>query len=357
MKNILTVIGTRPEAIKLIPLVTELNNSSFLKNKTCITKQHITLLDSFNIKADYQFKPCKKNSSLSESSAHMLLQFNNLLEQEKPDLMIVQGDTTTAFMATLAGFYANLKVVHIEAGLRSGNLYSPWPEEAHRIIIDKISNYFFAPTEVAKQCLINEGIKEDRIWVVGNTAIDAIRLIKANNKSSPNMDKKTVVVTLHRRENHGFPLINICNAIRLIAGEFSDVNIKFCMHPNPSVYNKVREVLSGIGNIKLVPALDHTEFIELLNESLFVITDSGGIQEESTFLGKPVLITRDTTERTELIDAGTGILVGSNTENIVKHCRMLLKDNDLLSKMSKTHFPYGDGYASDRIVKILEQIL
>ena len=357
MINILTVIGTRPEAIKLIPLITELNNSRFLKNKTCITKQHSTLFDSFNIKADYQFKPCKKNSSLSESAAHMLLQFNNLLDQEKPDLIIVQGDTTTAFVAALAGFYAKVKVAHIEAGLRSGNLYSPWPEEAHRIIVDKISDYFFTPTEKAKNYLINEAVKEEKIWVVGNTAIDAVRIIKTNNKSNPDIDKKTIVVTLHRRENHGLPLVNICNAIRLIAKDFSDINIKFCMHPNPSVHNKVREVLSGIVNIELLPALDHTEFIELLNESLFVITDSGGIQEESTFLGKPVLITRDTTERIELINAGTGILVGSNTGNIVKHCRMLLKDNDLLSRMSKIHFPYGDGYASDRIVKILEQIL
>lgn len=357
MKHILTVIGTRPEAIKLIPLVTELNNNSCFKNKTCITKQHSALLDSFNIKADYQFKPCKKNSSLSEIAAHILLQFNNLLDQEKPGLIIVQGDTTTAFIAALAGFYAKVKVAHIEAGLRSGNLYSPWPEEAHRIIIDKISDYFFAPTKKAKNCLINEGIKEERIWVVGNTAIDAIRIIKENKKSSAELDNKTIIVTMHRRENHGKPLVNICNAIRLIAKEFSDINIKFCMHPNPSVHNKVREILSEVDNIELLPSLHHIEFIELLDQSLFIITDSGGIQEEVTFFGKPVIIARGTTERTELIDAGTGILVGSNTENIVKHCRMLLTDNDLLSRMSKKHFPYGDGYASERIVKILEQML
>lgn len=357
MKNILTVIGTRPEAIKLIPLVTELNSSNFFKNKICITKQHSTLLDFFNIKADYQFKPCKKNSSLSKNAAHMLLQFNNLLEQEKPDLIIVQGDTTTAFIAALAGFYANVKVAHIEAGLRSGNLYSPWPEEAHRIIVDKISDYFFTPTEKAKNCLINEGIKEEKIWVVGNTAIDAIRIIKENKKSSPNIGNKTIVVTLHRRENHGLPLVNICNAIRLISEEFSNVNIKFCMHPNPSVHNKVIEVLSRIDNIELLSALDHINFIELLDQSLFIITDSGGIQEEATFLGKPVIVTRGTTERTELIDSGTGILAGSDTENIVKHCSMLLKDHNLLSRMSKKHFPYGDGYTSKRIVKILERIL
>lgn len=357
MKNILTVIGTRPEAIKLIPLVTELNSSNFFKNKICITKQHTDILDFFNIKADYKFKPCKKNSSLSEIAAHMLLQFNNLLDQEKPDLIIVQGDTSTAFIGALAAFYAKIKVAHIEAGLRSGNLYSPWPEEAHRIIVDKISNYFFSPTEKAKNSLIKEGIREDRIWVVGNTAIDAIRVTKENNKSNINTDNKTIVVTLHRRENQGVHLINICNAIRLISEEFSNVNIKFCMHPNPSVHNKVIEVLYGVDNIELLYALNHVEFIELLNQSLFIITDSGGIQEEATFLGKPVIITRDTTERTELIDAGTGILVEPNTENIVKHCGMLLTDHDLLSKMSKIHFPYGDGYTSERIVKILEQIL
>lgn len=360
MKNILTVIGTRPEAIKLIPLANALKNSAVLKNKICITSQHGSLLDSFNIKtkADYHFKPREKNASLSESAAHMLLEFANLLRQIKPDLIIVQGDTTTAFIAALAGFYTKIKVAHIEAGLRSGNLNSPWPEEAHRIIIDKISNYFFVPTKKAKNYLINEGIKEDSIWIVGNTAIDAIRIIKESKKTKKNsLKNKIIAVTLHRRENHGKALINICNAIKLIAQEFPDVNISFCLHPNPAIDRKVRTILSEINNIELLPALEHRKFVELLDQSLFIITDSGGIQEESTFLGKPVLIARDTTERNELIEEGTGILVGSDIEDILKYSTMLLKDNNLLSKMSRPYFPYGNGYASEHIVKILEGIL
>jgi len=361
MKNILTVIGTRPEAIKLIPLAIKLNDSRFLRNKICITRQHISLVDSLftsnNIKVDYQFRPYKKNASLSESFAYMLLQFNNLLGVTKPDLIIVQGDTTTGLVAALAGFYAKIKVAHVEAGLRSGNLYSPWPEEAHRIIIDKISNYFFVPTEKAKTCLINEGVNDDKIWVVGNTSIDAIKVISENIKSNFDLSNKSIVVTLHRRENHGEPLINICNALKNIARNFPDVRINFCLHPNPSVHNKVKEILSGISNIKLLAALDHAEFVKLLTQCIFIITDSGGIQEESTFLGKPVLIARNVTERTELIEKGTGILVGTNTENIFKHSRMLLEDPILLSKMSKIRFSYGDGYASERIVKILEKIL
>ena len=361
MKNILIVIGTRPEAIKLIPLVVELSNSRVLRNKVCITKQHTSLLEllftSTNIKVDYQFDPCKHNASLCKSAAHMLLQFNDLLKQTNPDLIIVQGDTTTAFIAALAGFYTKIKLAHVEAGLRSGNLYSPWPEEMHRIAVDKISNYFFAPTEKAKNNLINEGVNKNKIWVVGNTSIDAIRFIRQNKKSNISLSDKTIVVTVHRRENHGQPIINICNALKIIATKFPDVKIIFCMHPNPSVYNNVKKILSKINNIELLPAIDHAEFIQLLDQCLFIVTDSGGIQEEATFMGKAVLITRDTTERRELIDAGTGILVGTDTENIVKHCKMLLEDSALLLKMSKVHFPYGNGYASESIVKILERVL
>lgn len=361
MKNILTVIGTRPEAIKLIPLALAFTKSKILRNKICITGQHTSLLDSLffgmNLKIDYQFEPYNKTPSLTQSAAHMLLQFHDLLEQAKPDLMIVQGDTTTAFIASLAGFYAQINVAHVEAGLRTGNLYSPWPEEAHRILIDKISNYFFTPTEKAKKTLMDEGIDEDKIWVVGNTSIDAIRIIKNNLEANIDLSERSIVVTIHRRENHGKSLKNICNAIKNIAIEFPDIKIRFCLHPNPSVNSVVKQMLSGIDNIELLPALDHIKFVQLLYQCIFAITDSGGIQEEATFMGKPLLITRNTTEREEVIKAGTGILVGTNTENIVRHCKMLLEDSTLLSKMSKAHFPYGDGYSSERIVKILEQVL
>lgn len=361
MKNIITVIGTRPEAIKLLPVIEELNNSTKLKNELCITRQHSSLIDSlFNnasIKIDYQFQPCKKNASLAEMAAHLLLQFNNLLIAKKPDLLIVQGDTSTAFIAALAGFYAKVKIAHIEAGLRSGDLTSPWPEEAHRIMIDKISDYFFVPTEKAKNHLIKENVESDKIWIVGNTSIDSIRILEENSQSDNDLSKNIIVVTIHRRENHGQALINICHALKLIALEFPNITIKICMHPNPSVSKVIKENLSQIKNIKLSPAINHKEFIKLLDQSMFIITDSGGIQEEATFLGKAVLIIRTTTERDELTDNGTGILVGTKTENIVKYCRLLLKDQELLSEMSKKYFPYGDGQASKRIVKILEQIL
>lgn len=363
MKNILTVVGTRPEAIKLIPLCAAFTKSKLLRNKICLTGQHTSLLDPLffatNLKIDYQFEPFEGNPSLAQSASHMLLQFNDLLEQEKPDLIIVQGDTSTAFIASLSGFYAQTNVAHVEAGLRTGNLYSPWPEEAHRVLIDKISNYFFTPTEKAKNALIDEGIDEDKIWAVGNTSIDAIRIVKSNlkPKTKTDLSDRSIVVTIHRRENHGEPLINICNAIKNIAIEFPDIKIRFCLHPNPVVNNVVKQILFEIDNIELLLAPDHTKFVQLLDQCIFVITDSGGIQEEATFMGKPLLITRNTTEREEVIKAGTGILVGSNTENIEKHCKMLLEDPPLLSKMSKVHFPYGDGYSSERIVEIVEQIL
>lgn len=359
MKNILTVIGTRPEGIKLIPLARAFTESESLSNKICLTRQHTSLLDSLflgtDLKIDYQFKPCKKNSSLSQSAAHMLLQFNDLLKHTKPDLIVVQGDTTTAFVAALAGFYAQVKVAHVEAGLRTGNLCSPWPEEAHRVLIDKISNYFFAPTQQAKDNLIREGVNRNKVWVVGNTSIDAVRLVQESSSLSADLLSRTIIVTIHRRENHGQALVAICSSLKIIALQFPDIKIIFCLHPNPSVYKTVIQMLSGVDNIELVPPMDHVSFIQLLNKCIFVITDSGGLQEEVTFIGKPVLITRNTTERKEVIKAETGILVGVKSENIIKYCKMLLENPALLSTMSKVHFPYGDGYAAQLIVKILEQ--
>lgn len=362
MKNIMTVIGTRPEAIKLIPFIIALKDNKYLKNKVCISGQHIDLviplLIKNNIKIDYQIKNYKNDGSLSRTAAIIIEKISILLKEENPDLIVVQGDTTTAFASALAAFYSCVPIAHIEAGLRTSNLYSPWPEEAHRCLIDKITTYFFAPSKQAQEALITEGIDSKKIWLVGNTSIDAIRLVKnslpkKNNKS----DKKIIVVTIHRRENHGTSLINICRALIAIAKAFPNIKIEFCLHPNPAVCKPITRILSNIYNINLVPPMDHHSFIQLLDESIFIITDSGGIQEEASFMGKPVLIMRNTTERPEGIEEGNAKLVGTNTNDIIEACTSLLNSREVLSSMSKIHSSYGDGYAAQRIISIIEQEL
>ena len=359
MKTIMTVIGTRPEAIKLAPVLKAISKSKVFVNKVCVTRQHTNLLDPFitelGIVVDYQFENHKNNGSLHKSAAFMLEQFSIILKEKTPDLIIVQGDTTTAFVAALSAFYLGIPVAHVEAGLRTGNSSSPWPEETHRCLISKLTTYFFAPTEKARNALIKEGIASDKIWVVGNTSIDAIRLVKKPLKVTSEYKHKVIVVTIHRRENHGEPLIEICNALLAIAKEFFDVKIVFCLHPNPAVYQTVMAILSNVDNIDLILPMDHDSFIQLIDNSSFIITDSGGIQEEAAFLGKPILIIRNTTERPEGIHFGTAILVGTKSSNIIDSCRELIEDNEKLLSMSKVHFSYGDGYAAQRIVTILEQ--
>lgn len=361
MKSILTVIGTRPEAIKLAPVLSAVQNSKHLKNKVCITKQHSDLLDPFllnnKIVPDYQFENTKKGSSLHQSAAHILNQFASILIESKPDLILVQGDTTTAFVATLSAFYSRIPVAHIEAGLRTDDLYSPWPEEGHRCLIDRLATYFFAPTEKAKDRLLSEAVSADKIWVVGNTSIDAIRLARKSLNSSDNLKSHTIIVTVHRRENHGEPMKEICHALRCISQRFSDVRILFFLHPNPAVHKPAIDLLSGVANIDLIKPTDHASFVQLLDESLFVITDSGGIQEEAPFMGKPVVVIRDTTERPEGIEAGTARLVGTKSSDIIACCMQLLENKETLDAMSKKHFPYGDGYAAEKIVNILEREL
>lgn len=362
MKTVMTVVGTRPEVIKLAPVIAAFEGNKYFNHEVCITGQHTSLLDSLlldmNIKINYQIDPIESNGSLCQSATHMLSRFSNILEKSKPDLIIVQGDTTTAFVAALASFYLCIKVAHVEAGLRTGNIYSPWPEEAHRCFIDKISGYFFVPTEQAKINLIKEGTQVDKIWVVGNTSIDAVRLVDNKlNKLETNHKSKFILVTIHRRENHGETLKEVCNALRNISERFLDIKIIFCLHPNPSVSEPVKKLLLNINNIELVSPIDHVLFIKLLKECLFVITDSGGVQEEVTFIGKPVLIIRDTTERPEVIEANIGVLVGTKSIDIIENCNKLLTNPDLLITMSKTHSVYGDGYAAEKIVNILEQEL
>jgi len=361
MKSVLTVIGTRPEAIKLAPFLAVIDKTKNFLNKVCITNQHKDLLNSIllnlGIKADYQFENDEKEGNLYQSAARILGQCGQILRELKPDLMVVQGDTTTTFAAALAAFYAHIPIAHIEAGLRTGNLYSPWPEEGHRCLIDKLASYFFAPTLQAQRVLIAEGVCPKKIWVVGNTSIDAIRLGRTASTLMVKSAWRTIIVTVHRRENHGKPLEEICHALRIIVQQFSDVRIVFFLHPNPAVRKPVSDMLSEVVNIDLIEPTDHASFIKFLDECVLVMTDSGGIQEEASFIGKPVLIIRDTTERPEGIHAGTARLVGTNSTNIINSCQELLENSVILSAMSKLHYPYGDGYAAERIVNILDQEL
>ncbi len=359
MKTVLTVIGTRPEAIKLAPVLAAMSKNQRLKSQVCITWQHTHLLDPFLIALDipitYQLEIHEQLHTLSLKAAQILKQFASILEAAQPDLVIVQGDTTTAFIAALAASYSQIPIAHVEAGLRTGSLTSPWPEEAHRCLIDRLTTFFFAPTEEARKTLLAEGTPHEKIWVVGNTSIDALRLMRAPSKK--NSKNRNIVVTVHRRENQGKPLEAICSALRKIADEFSDVTILFFLHPNPAVRDPALKLLSGIPRIKLMDPTDHTSFVRIMDDSLFVMTDSGGIQEEAPFMGKPVVIVRDTTERPEGIEAGTARLVGTQSENIFTCCKDLLENPETLTRMSKVHFPYGDGFAAERIVEILDRNL
>lgn len=358
MKSILTVMGTRPEAIKLAPILKVIDRHKNLTSKVCVTRQHTHLLDplltNLNIQVNHHLKN-DHGGTLHDSAASILIQMRSILMETKPDIVLVQGDTTTAFAAALAAFYACIPVAHVEAGLRTGQLDSPWPEEAHRCLIDRISTYYFAPTQQAQNTLISEGIAPEKIWVVGNTSIDAVRNIRKSENKSLTLNVRTILVTIHRRENQGKPLEEICNAIRFLAEQFADIRIIFFLHPNPAICHPIKDMLSGITNIDLIEPLDHFTFLEYLHACFFVVTDSGGVQEEAPMLGKPVVILRDTTERPEGVIAGTAKLVGTKAENIIACCKDILENIETFTAMSKIHFPYGDGYAAERIVTILDR--
>lgn len=359
MKSAIIVIGTRPEAIKLAPIITAMDKSGCFEHKVCITKQHTDLLDNvllhLGIRTTYEFESNRSNGSLHQSAACILKQFEAVLTEANPDVVIVQGDTTSAFIATLASFYSRIPIAHVEAGLRTGNFAAPWPEEGHRCLIDKLTTYFFAPTIEAHNTLLAEGVAPKNVWVVGNTSIDAVRLARGRLKLPSNFSsRRTIVVTIHRRENHEEPLKEICFALRNIARKFLDTRIVFLLHPNPAIRQPVINFLTGVNNVDLLEPMDHVSFVALLTECIFVITDSGGLQEECSFLGKPILITRDTTERPEGVQAGTTRLVGTKAYHIEACCEELLTNQEALATMSKVHFPYGDGYAAERIVDILD---
>ena len=365
-KKILIIFGTRPEAIKMAPLIRECKKHNSFITKVCVTAQHRELLDQvlkfFKIKPDFDLKLMKPGQSLFDITSDAVKSMEKVLDSFKPNLILVQGDTTTAFVGALCGFYEKAKIGHIEAGLRSFNKYSPFPEEMNRIIVGRLADFHFAPTQKAKNNLKNEGII-DNVRVVGNTVIDALlwglKLITKNDQRKLeqrykfiDFSAKLILVTGHRRESFGLPFENICNALKQIASN-NDVEIVYPVHLNPNVRKPVFGILRGVKNIHLIEPIPYKDLIWLMKKSYLVMTDSGGIQEEAPTLGKPVLVMRNVTERIEGIKAGTAKLVGTNARKIVSETNKLLNNKMYYKKMAKSVNPYGDGKTSKRIIKVL----
>jgi len=374
MKKILIVFGARPEAIKMAPLVKEFEkNQNFFNTKVCVTAQHREMLDQvldlFDITPEYDLDIMKPDQDLYDVTSNILLKIKPVLESFKPDVVLVHGDTATTFATSLAAYYQKIKIGHVEAGLRTGDLYSPWPEEGNRRLTGVLTDYHFSPTDTSKKNLLNEGVNNESIFVTGNTVIDALQLVVNRVKNNEilrlkientiiqsgfqELNSKFILVTGHRRENFGQGFLNICEALKVLAKNNPNINILYPVHLNPNVRKPVNDLLSNVGNIKLVEPFQYEEFIYLMSKSYLILTDSGGIQEEAPSLGKPVLVMRDTTERPEAVEAGTVRLVGSDRDNIIKEVQDLIDDSDEYQKMSKAHNPYGDGNASKNIVKIL----
>lgn len=358
MKKVLSVFGTRPEAIKMAPVVKELESRKEIKSIVCVTAQHRNMLDQvldiFKIKPDFDLNIMKPGQTLSYITSEVLKGIEEVLKKEKPDLVLVHGDTTTAMAAALAAFYQQIPVGHVEAGLRTYDKYSPFPEEMNRQIIDKIADYLFAPTEVSKE---NIGIKLNngqKVLVTGNTAIDALKTTVSTNYSHSDLDwakdSRLILVTAHRRENLGEPMRNIFLAIRRILNEYSDVKVIYPVHLNPKVQSVAKEVLGNLNRVRLIEPLDVLDFHNFMERAYFIMSDSGGVQEEAPSLGKPVLVLRNTTERPEGIKAGTLELVGTNEEDVYRSAKELLDNKAKYKKMSEAKNPYGDGLASKYIV-------
>lgn len=355
MKKIMAVFGTRPDAIKMCPLVTELKSRKEFETVVCLTGQHREMLDSvtglFGIKADYDLAVMEKSRSLSDITSKIISGITPILENEKPDIVLVHGDTATAFASALAAFYLKIPVGHIEAGLRTYNIDSPYPEEFNRRAVSLISSYDFAPTEAARENLIKEGKDPDRVFVTGNTVIDALKYtVKDAQKCE---DGRIILLTAHRRENIGEPMRNIFSAVKSVAKKYDGIKIVYPVHPNPAVREIAEEMLGGCDGIDLVEPLDTVEFHSLLAQSYLVLTDSGGVQEEATALGKPALVLRDVTERTE---SDSLMLVGTNEDDISREFERLLTDKEHYDSMKNAPNPYGDGNASKRIADIIESI-
>jgi UDP-N-acetylglucosamine 2-epimerase (non-hydrolysing) len=370
MKKILSVFGTRPEAIKMAPLVHALAADDRFDAKVCVTAQHREMLDQvlelFEIEPDFDLNIMKAGQTLNDVTTSILLGLKPVLEDFKPDVVLVHGDTATTFAASLAAYYQQIKVGHVEAGLRTGNIYSPWPEEANRKLTSAITNYHFAPTEGSKENLLNEGISNEEITVTGNTVIDALFWVREKlNKDSSlsnelssrfeylDSDKKLILVTGHRRESFGGGFERICEALRQIATNNPDTQVLYPVHLNPNVQEPVNRLLKGLNNVFLIEPQQYLPFCYLMDRASIILTDSGGIQEEAPSLGKPVLVMRETTERPEAVDAGTVRLVGTDVNLIVGQVDLLLTNLDEYQKMSKAHNPYGDGLACNRICEFL----
>lgn len=378
MKNkILIVFGTRPEAIKMAPVVRALKSDTTFETRVCVTGQHREMLDQvlkvFNIKPDYDLNIMKKNQDLTDITSDVIIGLRETLNSFKPDSLLVHGDTTTTLAASLAGYYARVPVCHVEAGLRTGNIYSPWPEEMNRKLASSISDIHFAPTQWAKKNLISEGIQEKQVEVTGNTVIDALLWVTEKIETEPHLkqslekkfsfisqnkdiNEKIILVTGHRRESFGKPLEDICHTLIKLAAK-EDVRVVYAVHLNPNVQKPVYAILEGQPRVHLIDPQSYVPFVYLMNKAYFIITDSGGIQEEAPSLGKPVLVTRETTERPEAVKAGTVKLVGSNARNILNESERLLYDTDYYMKISCTHNPYGDGNASQNILRRLKNAM
>jgi len=368
-KKILSIFGTRPEAIKMAPVIKSFQKESCFETRICITAQHREMLDQvlhfFELQPDYDLDLMQKNQDLTTLTSRALVALKVPFEDFKPDLVLVHGDTTTTMTASLAAFYAGIKVGHVEAGLRTFNMQSPFPEELNRQFTSKIADFHFAPTQQAQANLVAENISEEEIVITGNTVIDALQetVLKIKNlKPSfaagiPFESKKIILVTGHRRENFGDGMQRVCNVLKEIALACEEVHFVYPVHLNPNVQTVVEKTLGGVSNISLIAPLEYPDFVWLLNESYFIITDSGGVQEEAPSLGKPVIVTRDTTERPEAVNAGTVKLVGTNAEQLRTEVLDLIDNVEAYKKMSSAHNPYGDGKAAQRIVNFVKDRL
>ncbi|MEZ9340240.1 non-hydrolyzing UDP-N-acetylglucosamine 2-epimerase [Vibrio splendidus] len=369
-KKILTVFGTRPEAIKMAPLVHALAADDRFEAKCCVTAQHREMLDQvlelFEITPDYDLNLMKVGQTLNEVTARILLELKPVLEDFKPDVVLVHGDTATTFAASLAAYYEQIAVGHVEAGLRTGNIYSPWPEEGNRRLTGALTKYHFAPTQTSKENLLKENFNQEDILVTGNTVIDALLMVKSKIDSDRNLNatlsaqfpfldenKKLILVTGHRRESFGGGFERICESLAITAKAYPDTQILYPMHLNPNVREPVNRILAGIDNIHLIEPQQYLPFIYLMSRAHIILTDSGGIQEEAPSLGKPVLVMRDTTERPEAVGAGTVKLVGTDVNMITANLQTLLTDKAAYQTMSFAHNPYGDGQACKIILNEL----
>lgn len=357
--RVMSIFGTRPEAIKMAPLVKELDSRNEIESIVCVTAQHREMLDqvleTFDIKPDYDLNIMKQGQTLGDITTRALIGVERVIKECKPDIVLVHGDTTTTFAGALAAFYNQVAIGHVEAGLRTNDKYSPYPEEMNRQMVDCMTDMYFAPTNLSRENLLNENIDEEKIYVTGNTAIDAMTTTVKNDYNHEKLDwikdnERMILLTAHRRENLGEPMKHIFKAIKRVVDEFDDVKVIYPIHKNPKVREVANEIFGDTDRVRLIEPLEVFDFHNFINKSYMIMSDSGGVQEEAPSLGKPVLVLRDTTERPEGIEAGTLKLVGTDEETIYEEAKKLLTDKHAYDMMIKASNPYGDGHASERIV-------